>query len=63
MSELDHKQILLESKISRFLLRERLSKGRKPFLVDSIVSKLERTEGLDMPSRLYVQKTNKAGEK
>lgn len=61
MSDIDRKQILLESKISRFLLRERLAKGRKPFLVDSIVSKLERTEGLEMPSRLYTQKTNKSG--
>ncbi len=55
----EKRQVLLESKLSRFLLAERKSKSKKPYLVDSIVGKLERTEGLEMPSRLYVPRTNK----
>jgi hypothetical protein len=61
LTELQKRQILLEAKTSRFLLRERLSKVKRPYLVDAIVNKLERTEGLEMPSHLYMQRT-KAGK-
>ncbi len=51
------KQIVMEAKVSRFLLRSRTSKVHKPYLVDAIVSKLERAEGVTIPARIYTRQT------
>jgi hypothetical protein len=61
MATASETQIIMEAKIARFLLKQRMSKVYKPYLVDAIVGKLERFEGIEIPSRIYMKQTKKAG--
>lgn len=47
------KQSLVDAKISKLLLRQRLSKSRKPHLINAIVHKIEGLEGIKVSRRIY----------
>ncbi len=54
----ERSQILVDSKVSRFLLKLRNQKNRMPFLEESLINKISSMEGTKPSRRIYQSRLN-----
>ncbi len=55
----DSRQILINAKVAKLLLKTRKVKNQKPYLIEAFIAKINNQEGIKPQSHIYVEQGSK----